>query len=340
MRIGILGVGGIGGVIGGYLARAGRNVTLIDMWPANIEYIKANGITVTAQDEEFTARATALHLGEVAAVRPAFDVVVLAVKSYDTSWSARFIQPYLAPGGFIASAQNSINEDAIAEVVGWPRVVGCVVTLGAAMYEPGRPQRTSASDRPAFTLGEPSGMITPRLEQLAEVLSDIGPTKTTGNLWGERWAKLATNCMSNAVAGVTGLKSAEVREDPAIRRLSIAIAGELLRVAAALGVSVEPIGGIPAGVFLEALEDGAIHEEVEQRMVEAGRALGTGRPSLAQDVMKGRRTEVEELNGYVVRKGRQAGVPTPVNRAIVAVTKRVEAGELEPSLSNLKLIEY
>ena len=75
-------------------------------------------------------------------------------------------------------------------------------------------------------------------------------------------------------------------------------------------------------------------------MVEAGRALGTGRPSLAQDVMKGRRTEVEELNGYVVRKGRQAGVPTPVNRAIVAVTKRVEAGELEPSLSNLKLIEY
>jgi 2-dehydropantoate 2-reductase len=340
MRIGILGVGGIGGVIGGYLARAGRDVTLIDLWPANIEHIKANGITVTAQDEEFTARTTALHLGEVAAVRPAFDAVVLSVKSYDTSWSTRFIQPYLAPGGFIASAQNSINEDAIAEVVGWPRVVGCVVTLGAAMYEPGRPQRTSASDRPSFTLGEPSGMITPRLEQMAETLSDVGPTKMTGNLWGERWAKLATNCMSNAVAGMTGLKSAELRDDPAIRRLAIAIAGELLRVAAALGVSVEPISGIPAGMLLEALTDGAKQEEVEQRMVEAGRAIGTGRPSLAQDVMKGRKTEVDELNGYVVNKGRQVGVPTPVNQAVVALTKRVEAGELEPSLSNLKHIEY
>ena len=340
MRIGILGVGGIGGVIGGYLARAGRDVTLIDLWPANIEHIKANGITVTAQDEEFTAQARALHLGEVTAVRPEFDTVVLAVKSYDTSWSTRFIHPYLAPGGFIASAQNSINEDAIAEVVGWPRVVGCVVTMGAAMYEPGRPQRTSPSDRPAFTLGEPSGMITPRIERMADILSAVGPTKTTVNLWGERWAKLATNCMSNAVAGMTGLKSAELREDPEIRRLSITIAGELLRVAAVLGVSVEPISGIPAGMFLEAPSDGAKREEVEQGIVEAGRALGTGRPSLAQDVMKGRKTEVEELNGYVVRKGRQVGVPTPVNRAIVALTKQVEAGELEPSLSNLKLIEY
>jgi 2-dehydropantoate 2-reductase len=340
MRIGILGVGGIGGVIGGYLARAARDVTLIDLWPENIEYIKANGITVTAQDEEFTARARALHLGEVAAARPAFDVVVLSVKSYDTSWSAKFIQPYLRPGGFIASAQNSINEDAIAEVVGWPRVVGCVVTLGAAMYEPGRPQRTSPSDRPAFTLGEPSGMITPRIERLAGILSDVGPTKTTGNLWGERWAKLATNCMSNAVAGMTGLKSAELREDPAIRRLSIAIAGELMEVASALGVSVEPISGIPAAMFLDALTDGSVQEEVEQGIVEAGRNIGTGRPSLAQDVMKGRKTEVEELNGYVVKKGLQVGVPTPVNRAIVALTKRVEAGDLEPSLSNLEHIEY
>ena len=186
MRIGILGAGGIGGVIGGYLARAGRDVTLIDMWPANVDYIKANGITVTAMDEEFTARTTALHLGDVAAVRPVFDVVILAVKSYDTSWATSFVKPYLAPGGFIASTQNGINEDAVAAVVGWSRVVGCVVIMGAAVYEPGRPQRLSPSDRPAFVLGEPSGVITPRIEQLAETLSAIGPAKTTTNLWGER----------------------------------------------------------------------------------------------------------------------------------------------------------
>ena len=340
MRLGIFGVGGIGGIIAGYLARAGRDVTLIDTWPANIDYIKVNGISVTAQDESFTARATALHLGEVAAARPSFDAVILSVKSYDTSWSSMFIEPYLAPGGFIVSAQNSINEDAIAEVVGWPRVVGCVVTLSAAMYEPGRTERTSPSERPAFVLGEPSGLITTRVERMAEVLSAIGASRTTTNLWGQRWSKLATNSMSNAVAGITGLRSAEVRQEADARRLSIAIAGELLQVASALGVSVEPINGIPADLFLEAPGDGAKWEELEQRMLEVGQTTGTGRPSLAQDVIKGRKTEVDELNGYVVRRGVEVGIPTPVNEAVVALTRRVESGELKQALSNLKYIQY
>ena len=340
MRLGVFGVGGIGGVIGGYTARAGRDVTLIDLWPENIDYIKSNGISVTAQDESFTARATALHLGEVSAARPSFDAVILSVKSYDTSWASMFIEPYLATGGFIVSAQNSINEDAIADVVGWSRVVGCVVTLSAAMYEPGRTERTSPPGRPALTLGEPSGLVTPRLERITEVLDAVGTAKTTTNLWGERWSKLATNCMSNAVAGITGLKSAEIREEPATRRLSIAIAGELLEVASAVGVSVEPINGIPTDLFREAPDDGARMEELELRLLEVGKGRGTGRPSLAQDVMKGRKTEVDELNGYVVRRGGEVGMPTPVNEAVVALTKKVESGELEPSLANLDHIQY
>ena len=340
MKIAVLGVGAVGGVTGGFLARAGHDVTLIDTWPANVERIKAKGLTVTALEEEFTVHPTALHLGEVSAARPAFDAVVLAVKSYDTAWSTVFIEPYLAPRGFIVSAQNSINEDAIASVVGWPRVMGAVVTLGAAMYKPGRPQKTSAADGACFTLGEPGGIITRRLLKMTEVLSAVGPTKTTTNLWGVRWAKLATNCMSNAVAGFTGLKSAELRQNAEVLTLWVRISAELIRVAEALGVSVEPIGSVPAHLFLEALEDGEKKKQVEGLMIEAGKQVGTGRPSLAQDVMKGRRTEVEHLNGYVMRKGIGVDVPTPVNEAVVELTKRVESGELEPSLSNLKYIDY
>lgn len=334
----MLGVGAIGGVIGGYLARAGRDVTLIDPWPANIERIKAEGLTVTAQEEEFTAHPRALHLAEVSAARQEFDVVFLSMKSYDTRWATTFIEPYLAPGSFIVSAQNGINEETIAAVVGWPRVVGCVVTLGAAMYEPGHVERTSAATRPAFKPGEPSGMITPRTVKLSEVLKDVGQTQVTTNLWGERWAKLATNSMSNAMAGITGLKSAELKQIPEVRAVSVRIAAELVRVAVALGVSVEPIGGIPANMYQEALDDGAKMEEVEATMIEVSKGIGTGRPSLAQDVMKGRKTEVEHLNGYVVKKGLELGVPTPVNESVVALTRRVEAGELEPSPSNLSYI--
>ena len=338
MKLAVLGVGAIGGIIGGYLARAGRDITLIDPWPANIERIKAVGLTVTAQEEEFTTQASALHLGEVSATRQGFDVVFLSVKSYDTPWTTKFIEPYLAPGGFVVSAQNSINEDAIAAVVGWPRVVGCVVTLGAAMYEPGHVERTSAATRLAFKPGEPSGIISQRIVKLSEVLMDVGQSQPTSNLWGERWAKLATNSMSNPVAGITGLKSAELRQDHEVRAISIRIAVELVQVATALGVSVEPIGGVPAHMFQESVNDGAKIEEIEARMIEAGKDVGTGRPSLAQDVIKGRKTEVEHLNGYVVRKGLEVGVPTPVNESVVALTRRVEAGELEPSLSNLSYI--
>ena len=340
MRLAWLGVGGIGGVAGGWLLRAGHDVTLIDQWPANVERIKSDGLTVTALEEEFTVQANAMHLSEVATVRPQFDAVMLSVKSFDTGWASMFIEPYLAPGGFILSAQNSINEDTIAGVVGWPRVVGCVVTIGAAMYDPGHALRTSPIERPSFKVGEPSGMITPRVEAMVEILSEVGQTTTTTNLWGERWAKLATNSMGNAVAGFTGLSTAGLRETPEVRALSIRIAAELIQVAQAWGVSVEPIGGIPPQMYLEAVDDGAKKEEVESMMLDGLKFAGTGRPSLAQDVAKGRKTEVDHLNGYVVRKGAQVGVPTPINQAVMDLTHRVEAGELEPSMSNLEQVQF
>ncbi len=340
MRIAVLGVGAIGGVIGGYLAKAGRDVTLIDQWEANIDRIRSEGLTVTAEEGEFTVQPTAVHLAEVSTIRTPFDAAVLAVKSYDTESSATTIKPHLAPDGFIVSAQNSINEDAIAEVVGWPRVMGCIVALGGGMYEPGHVNRTTAASRHSLTLGEPSAEITPRLEKMVEIMGAVGPTEITTNLWGERWGKLGTNCISNAMAAFTGLNSTGLRENPRTREAAIHIASELIRVANASGVSPEPIWSIPADLLIQALDDEAVKADVEGRMIEAGKAFGGGRPSLAQDMMKGRKTEVEFLNGYVVRKGKEVGIPTPVNEAVVEVTKRVEAGQLEPSLSNLDLIGH
>ena len=338
-RIAVLGVGAIGGTTGAYLARAGHDVTLIDQWPANVERIKAEGLTVETLEGQFTVQARALHLTEVSSAQQLFDVVLLAVKSYDTVWSTEFIRPYLAPEGFVVLAQNGINDETIAAIVGWPRAVGCVVTFGAGMYEPGVVQRTSPVDRDSFTLGEPNGIVGRRLTELSETLSAVGPTKTTTNLWGERWSKLGINCMSNAVSGFTGLNSAEIRNNPDTRWVRIRIGAEVVRIAEASGVTLEIVEGLPSQRFLDALEDGAAREEVEGKMIEFGKGIGTGRPSLGQDVMKGRKTEVDHLNGYVVRKGEEAGLSAPVNQAVVEITKRIEAGELKPSVENLKHIE-
>ena len=339
MRIGILGVGAIGGVISAYLARAENDITLIDLWPENVDCINEKGLKITAFEEEFLVTPRALHLGQLSRIRPEFDIVILALKSYDTAWASKFIEPHIAPGGFVVSAQNSINEDSIASVLGWPKVVGCVVTLGAGMYTAGHVERTSSIERTAFTIGEPSGLVTKRLERLSEIMSPAGITKTTANLWGERWAKLATNSMSNALAGLTGLKSAELRVNSEIRTLSIQIAAELVNVGNALGIEIEKIGMVPANLFPQALENKEVKKTVEDLIIENGKTIGTGRPSLAQDLLKGRFTEVDYLNGYIVNKGKQVNIPTPVNQAIVQLTREIENGSIQPSISNLSLLK-
>jgi 2-dehydropantoate 2-reductase len=153
----ILGAGAIGSTIGTPHAR-GRGITL-DMWPAHVDAMQRAGLR-SAQDETFTVNVKAAHLADVGAHREQYDAVFLSVKSYDSVWAASFIEPHLKPSGVLVSAQNGINEDRLAPVVGYTRTVGCVVTFGAGLYEPGHVTRTSPSARPSFTLGELNGMMT------------------------------------------------------------------------------------------------------------------------------------------------------------------------------------
>lgn len=334
-RIAVLGSGAIGSIIGAYLTRAGNDVTLIDPWGEHVETMNRDGLRITAQDEEFTVPVNAIHLGELNAISEPFDAVFLCVKSYDTVWATHLFLSYLKPTGVVISAQNGVNDELIAPIVGFTRDIGCVITLGAGMYEAGHALRTSVAGRPAFTLGELNGMRTPRVEALAEILGVIGPTKVTSNLWGERWAKLATNCMFNSVCSLTGLGSGIVRTTAGAVDASISIASEVARVGRALGVEVEPINGMPAETY-ERSDDAEVMEEIKTGLAEGAVELGAGRPSMLQDVMKGRRTEIDYLNGYVVSRGLEVDVDAPVNAAVTGLIKVVERGELKPDVANIE----
>ncbi len=337
-RIAVLGVGAIGGIIGGYLTRAGRDVTLVDQWAENVEAIRQKGLTVSTQEGDFTVAANAVHLGEVCNIVEPFDLVFLAMKSYDTEWATHFILPHLAPNGVIVSAQNGINDERIAAIAGWGRVLGCVITLGAGMYAPANPQRTSVADRLAFTIGEPSGIESARAREIADMLSVVGPVKVTRNLWGQRWAKLAVNSMANPICALTGLGSAASRDTPGVVDVAIRIGAEVVSVGSALGVEVEPINNAPAQQFVAATEDAAALEDLKSQLAEGARELGAGRPSMLQDVMKGRKTEIEYLDGYVSQRGRETGTPTPACDRITDLLKRVERGELKPDADNIRLM--
>jgi 2-dehydropantoate 2-reductase len=345
-RIAIVGAGALGGYVGGTLAHLGHDVTLIDPWPQHVEAIRARGLELDGltPEEKFTARPKILHLMEVQSlIRTPVDVAMVAVKSYDTLWATALIAPYLSERGFIVSLQNCMNEETIAGVVGWGRVVGAVASMiSLDLYEAGRIRKTAAKGgekHTVFRIGEPHGAITPRVEELVEWFRGIDSAKATTNLWGERWSKLVQNSMGNGVTAATGLTSGDCLRNPAIRRFQIALAGEGIRVGQALGYQLEKIRGADPEQIARANEgDASALAEVEALIVpKAGSnpRADIQRPSMAQDILKGRRTEIDAMNGYIARKGAEAGVPAPSHQKLAEIVTRIERGELKPSPSLL-----
>src|SRR5262249_28376634 len=151
------------------------------------------------------------------------------------------------------------------------------------------------------------GRLTPRVEGIAGWLSGIDSSKATTNLWGERWSKLVQNGMGNGVTAATGLTSGDCLRNDTIRRFQIKLAGEAIRVGQALGFTLEKIRGIEAEVFARASEgDAQALAKVEAALVPkegANPRAGIQRPSMAQDILKGRRTEIDAMNGFIAAKG-------------------------------------
>jgi len=341
MRIGIMGAGAIGCNVGGMLARAGHDITLIDQWPAHVEKMKRDGLTLSGTWPDYVVPVNALHLYEAQSIQEPFDAVFLAVKGYDTEWATMFILRFLKePDGVIVDFQNGINDERVAAVAGRHRTLGAVITIGAGLYEPGVALRTDpvGTDRVGFKIGELDGQDTERARKLVEVMNDVTLTKLTTNLFGERWSKMAANCMSNPLAGLSGYGTTETKTVPAARRIGIQVASEVIQVARAAGHEVEPIAGIEAQRYVDGAS-GKNLSQLENDMVAAvTQTGGAGRPSFLQDVMRGRRTEIEELNGFVVAEGQRLGVRTPFNEAVVREVKRHAVGTLQPDPKNLEPI--
>jgi 2-dehydropantoate 2-reductase len=333
-KIGIVGAGAIGCVVGGLLTRAGRDVTLIDQWPEHVETMRAKGLRLSGTCGEHVVPVKALHIHEAQGLSEPFDAVFIAVKSYDTEWATCLAVRYVTPSGVVVDFQNGINDDRVAAIAGRARTLGCVITIGAGMYEPGHAMRTD-TNAVGFKIGELDGADTPRARALAELLSAVAPTTVTTNLRGERWSKLAINCMANALAGLSGLGSAEVRSEPGPRRIAIRLAAEVIAVGRAAGHEVEPMFGIAPPRFIDAAAGRGL-AEVEADMATGARRLSGGRPSLLQDVLRGRRTEVDYLNGYVCEQGRRLGIPTPFNDAVVRLVHSHGVGTLRPDPKNLE----
>lgn len=343
-RLGFVGAGAMGSFVGGMLAKAHCDVVVIDAWPEHIKAIKERGLVISGTHGRSTVTLKALHIHELHKLAAApLDVAFISMKAYDSEWATALIKDYLSPNAIVVSLQNGFNEKRISSILDGQSVVGCIAsTLGAEIIGPGHVNRAyePGGDKYAvFRVGEVDGTITTRVQWLVELLSRVDTTKATGNLFGERWSKLVANSMVNPLAAITGLRDREMSMNPEVRRFSMLLGIEAVKVGRAAGYSLVPIFGITVDRWIAA-DDGHGLKQLDREIAKmAERATDQGRSSTPVDIELGRRTELDYFNGLVISKGRELGIATPVNEAVMTVARCVERGDLKPAVTNLQRVQ-
>jgi 2-dehydropantoate 2-reductase len=340
-KILFIGAGAIGSYLGAFLSRAGHDVTLVDPWAEQVETVRARGIAVTGPHEPFEARPSAVHLNEAARLPRDFDIGFVAMKVYDAAWATQLALRHLKPEGYVVAAENCWPDPVVASVAGASRSVGLIMSkIGVAVWKPGQVERGmekgSGKGHDVFRAGEHDGRITPRTKELAEIMSVVDGSQATDNLWGERWSKLCANAMGNPVQAMTGLGSLEIASSEGGRTITIHLAAESARVGLALGYRIPKFNGAPAEQWADAGRR-ETYETLDRMLTPATASTRNWRASMAQDVAKGRPTEIDYMNGHVIAQGRERGVPTPVSAAVVEVMHEVERGDRKPVPQNVEL---
>jgi 2-dehydropantoate 2-reductase len=330
MRIAVMGAGAIGGITGGMMARAGEDVTLVDTLTEHVDTINLDGLKIIGELGE--------HVVRVPAVTPAeltgdFDLVFLAVKGVDTGSALEELKPYTTDATPVVSLQNGINEEHIADLIGPERTIGASTHYPATLESPGVVNKTGPN---GYVVGELDGRITDRVVEVGRLLGLVDQTEVTDNIRGHLWSKLMINVCTNSFGALSGQLFGEFIVDETNKRLLAALYTESYEVAKKQGVRMVKLLGVmdPELIAVRSPED---RERVLPMLDALGRPemFGRMKSSMLQDIERGRKTEIDFLNGYIVRKGAEVGLPTPVNEAIVDKVREVEAGTRPLTPDNL-----
>jgi len=339
----IWGAGAIGGTIGAYLARAGHDITLVDTVADHVDAVNRSGLRITGPIDEFTTPVPAFTPD---AVRGTWDTIVLATKAHHTDAAVRALAPYLTSDGCVVSAQNGLNEFAIAEVVGEPRTVGSFVNFGADYLEPGV---ILYGGRGTVTVGEAfkphasrptphAANSTPRIAQIIESWQSFDPRAfATDNIFGYLWAKEAYGAM----LFVTALTNDSIADSLALaeyRDLYIALAREVLAVARAHGVRPCAFDGFDPSAYQPETPAGAASQSLDALVAHNRKSAKTHSGIWRDLAIRKRPTEVDAQLGIVVRLGAKAGVPTPLTARVVTLIQEIERGIRPLARENLEAL--
>ena len=305
MKIGILGAGALGCAMGGVLTEAGHEVWLINRNAVQVDAMNSRGLVLRTDgvDRTVPVRATTTAQGVEGGV---VDLVLVLVKSFHTAQAMQAATSLLGPDTVVLSLQNGLgHEDILADIVGRERLLAGKTYVGGTQLAPGH---VIAGTHNRLTLiGELDGGLSERVQRIAEIFNNAGlDTTVSANIMGVLWDKLLVNVATGALSGITRLPYGPLYQVPELEACAVAAVREAMAVARASGIQLsmaEPIN--------------------------AWRLAGAGlppefKPSMLQSLEKGFITEIDYINGAVVRQGAKVGVPTPVNQTLVACIKGIE----------------
>jgi 2-dehydropantoate 2-reductase len=329
MRTLIWGAGAIGGTMGAYLARAGHDVTMVDVVEEHVAAINRDGLRITGPIAEFTQRVPAFTPEAVAGE---WDTIILATKAQHTEVATRALAPHLGANGCVISAQNGLNELVISRIVGAERTVGAFVNFGADYIEPGV---ILYGGRAAVVVGEIDGRVTPRANAIRDAWLDFDDRAiVTPNIWGFLWGKEAYGAMLFATA-LTNESIADALAMPAYRPLYVALAREILAVATARGVTPEGFDGFDPSAYLPGAPLDAPERSLDALVAHNRRSAKTHSGIWRDLAVRKRRTEVDAQLGIVVTLGAESGVATPILARLVELINDIENGTRAQSLDTL-----
>lgn len=332
-RIAVMGAGAMGTLLCACLAKGGRPIDAIDVNRGHVDALNKRGAIVTGT----VTINVPVHALTPEEMECEYDLIFLLIKQpYNKSAFAQ-LKPHLHEKGIVCTLQNGIPEPAVAEAFGEERTMGCAVTWSATLVGPGETQATTKKDKWTSIMGTLSGELTEEAEEVRKILSLMCPTEFIDNLMGIRWSKLLVNCSFSGMSAALGCTFGEILENEKAFKCAQYIARECIRVTEAQGYEMVPMAH---GKTFKTLMD---FETDEERLNTVGiyrelwGAARSAKASMLQDLEMGRKSEIDAINGILSKKGREFGIPTPVNDKVVKVVKGIEDGRYTQSFDNLSM---
>ncbi len=302
MKITIIGAGAMGSLFGGLLAEAGNHVLLVDIWKEHIDAINDKGLWIEGLSGDRFVKVKAVS--EAKDIQGTSDLIIIFVKSYHTASAAKSISSSVGEDTSVLTLQNGLgNFEILSDLLGSEKIIAGTTSYGATILEPGKILHAGAGPT---AIGELNGKMTHRIEKISQLLNQAGiKNEITKNVIGLIWSKLLVNVGINALGVLLRVKNGELIKGEFALRLQAALVEEAMDVAKKKEITL-------------------IHQDMLKEVALICEKTKDNLNSMLQDVMRKRKTEIDFINGAIVREGKKLHLSTPVNQVITDLIKAIE----------------